>query len=88
VARIKKPFRLKKRGKYYHYKLKDESTFHSTGQTSITKAETFVIALIEQGKKRPILDMTLKEYADLFYVWETCPHVRRLLDEKKSIGKR
>jgi hypothetical protein len=32
--------------------------------------------------------MTLKEYANLYYIWETCPHVRRLLDEKKSIGKR
>ena len=30
---------------------------------------------------------TLKQYAAPFYKWDECPHIRRLLDENKSIGK-
>jgi len=88
MGRLQKQFRLKKRGKYYYYKLPSEQSFHSTGLTSKVKAEQFVIDLIKMGQSSLKIHNTLYEYASLFFIWESCPHVRRLLDENKSITKR
>ncbi len=98
---MKKPFYLKKvkrkSGVVYLYKLnkesgvvsRDETIFHSTGQSSKAKAEVYVLKIIEEKKKQRIaINLTLREYAEPFYLWDKCPHIRRLLDENKSITKR
>ena len=86
MSKYKKPFRLKKRGSYYYYKLPHEEVFHTTGETSKTLAEQYVSLILKNEKSS--FNKTLREYAEPFYVWETCPHIRKLRDEKKSIGKR
>ncbi len=86
MSKYKKPYRLKKRGKYYYYKLPNEEVFHSTGETSKTLAEQYVSLILQDEKSS--FSKTLREYAEPFYIWETCPHIRKLRDEKKSIGKR
>ena len=48
---MKRPFLLKKRGKYWYYRLSNEATFHSTGQTSRNKAETIIIDLVNNSMK-------------------------------------
>ena len=89
---MKRPYLLKKRGKYWYYRLSEEQTFHSTGQTARSRAENFVQHLIIQSKDRSKIaeatDLSLLQYASPYFVWEKCPHVRRLLDEGKSITKR
>jgi integrase len=88
MGRLQKQFRLKKRGNYYYYKLPFEKSFHSTGLTSKVKAEQFVIDLIKTGLSPLKVHNTLFEYATPYFLWDSCPHVRRLLDENKSITKR
>ncbi len=85
---MKRPYLLKKRGKYWYYRLCDEITFHSTGETAKARAEEYVLnTAIPKGseldKKRN--EPTFKEYSSPFYIWDSCPHIRRLLDERKSI---
>ncbi len=88
---MKRPYLLKKRGKYWYYRLCDEITFHSTGETAKARAEEYVLnTAIPKGseldKKRK--EPTFKEYSSPFYIWDSCPHIRRLLDERKSITHR
>ena len=88
---MKRPYLLKKRGKYWYYRLSDEITFHSTGETAKARAEEYVLntAILkgsELDKKRK--EPTFKEYSSPFYIWDSCPHIRRLLDERKSITHR
>lgn len=69
----------------------DETTFHSTGQTSRVAAKAYVDKLIEKRKsQRNVIPehMTFRQYADQFFKEDSCPHVRRLREEEKSITKR
>jgi len=86
MGRLRKPYCIRKIGKIYYYKLPHEKTYHSTGQTYQTKAEKFVIEIVKQNKTS--LNRTFKEYANDFFLPEKCPHIRRLKEEKKSIGQR
>lgn len=81
---MQKAYRLYKRRKIWYYKLPDEKTFHSTGKTNKTLAEKYAISQL--GKKKAAKN-NLAEYCQLFYVWGCCPHIRRLRDEKKTIGR-
>ncbi len=88
---MKRPYLLKKRGKYWYYRLSDDITFHSTGETAKARAEEYILnTAIPKGseldKKRK--EPTLQEYSGSFYIWDSCPHIRRLLDERKSITHR
>ena len=86
MSRYRKPYRFKKIGKYYYYKLSNQKSFHTTGEKSKTLAEQFVTLLMK--KEESSTDKTLKEYAEDFYIWDKCPHIRRLREENKSIGQR
>lgn len=69
---------LKKRGKYWYYRLEDESIFHSTGKTARGAAESFVVELIKHKRKDTTSHaegLTLREYAERCFVWEAFPHV-------------
>jgi hypothetical protein len=45
---MKSPFLLKKRGKYWHYRLANEKTFHTTGKTTKPRAIEFVQFMYHQ----------------------------------------
>jgi len=68
----------------FYYRLPGETSFHSTGRDSKMRAIDFVYEKLAQGKTS---ELTFKEYAAPYFVWETCPRVARLLDEGKNIGR-
>ncbi|UCF97016.1 MAG: site-specific integrase [Spirochaetaceae bacterium] len=76
---------MKKRGKYWHYRLANEKTFHTTGKTTKPRAIEFVQERIGRAPSSPL---TLKQYIEPYFIWDQCPHVRRLLNEGKSITRR
>jgi len=62
----------------------------TTGCSTKSEAATFVIKRIEElksRKARKASNLTLREYSEPFWIWETCPHVDRLRGEGKSITK-
>jgi site-specific recombinase XerD len=44
--------------------------------------------LKKRGKNSLITASTFRDYAEPFFLWDKCPHIRRLLDERKSITAR
>ena len=94
---MKRPYLLKKRGKYWYYRLATETSFHSTGKTHRSHAEDWIVNkhnLIPQPKPRqnsvegpsPV-DVNLLEYLQPFFLWNHCPHVTRLREEGKAISE-
>lgn len=82
---MESPFILKKRGKFWHFRLANEKTFHSTGQT----IKALAIDFVQQRLRRPSTTrLTLRQYIEPYFVWDKCPYVRRLLNEGKSITQR
>ena len=79
---IKRP---KKSGYVWYYRLADEKTAHSTGKTPKREAAEYVeneILPYTAAHSR----ITLGEYLRPYFVWDKCPHVRRLRTEGKSIS--
>ena len=77
--------RPKKGGYVWYYRLAGEKTAHSTGKTRKGEANDYVeneILPLAKGSSR----FTLGEYLRPYFVWDTCPHVRRLRTEGKSIS--
>jgi len=85
MPRKKSPYRLKKRGKFWYYKFPEQSVFHSTDKTTKVDAEKYILELLKKGETPNY--QILKNYSKPFYIYEDCPHIRRLIDENKSIGK-
>jgi hypothetical protein len=77
-ARMKRPFLLWKRGRTWYYKLAEGKHYLSTGQTTRSAAEQFVIELIHQERGSVPRYYSFRRYAEPFFVWDRCPHVRRL----------
>lgn len=82
---MKSPFLLKKRGKYWHFRLANEKTFHTTGKSTKAQAIDFVQHRLRRASTTPL---TLHNYIQPYFIWDKCPHVRRLLNEGKSITRR
>ena len=62
----------------------------STGCSTKADAETFVVNRIAELRKQSARNrssLTLREYAEPFWIWDTCPHVDRLRGDGKSITK-
>ena len=53
------------------------------------KAEAFVVELLRnhEGHSRQ-RHASFRQYAAPFFIWERCPHIRRLREEGKSITPR
>lgn len=86
MARPTEPFSLIKRPKtkFWYYKLGGWKGYKSTGKT--LKSDAISVALEALDSERPDPSgPTLRKYAAPFFVWETCPHVKRLVAEGKSI---
>jgi len=72
----------------YYYDKSGKRVSKSTGQTVKYKAEEYAQQLVGLLNDTPRKDITLGEYAQPFFLWDSCPHIRRLLDERKSITHR
>jgi len=90
------PKTYKRSGKkyyYFHYYNKNKRLEKSNRQTTKYKAEQFIKDFIDRfnnPSKPPSHDkgeISFKDYAEPYFKWNTCPRVRRRLNEGKSIGK-
>jgi hypothetical protein len=88
AARMKRPYLLWKRGRTWYYKLPEGKHYLSTGQGTRSAAEQFVIELIHQERGSVPRYYSFRRYAEPFFVWDRCLHVRRLREEGKSITRR
>ncbi|UCF98456.1 MAG: hypothetical protein JSV89_02720, partial [Spirochaetaceae bacterium] len=86
----KKPYRLwqRKRDGYFMYRLPSMNGWKSTGVTTRTAAVKFVMEKIRSGPGPAAGETTFKEYAEPFFLWDSCPHIKKLRDEGKSITRR
>lgn len=76
---------LWKRGKFWYYRLSGEKCYHSTGLTRRTAVENFVVELLRHRRTDVPCYYTFRRYANPYFDWDRCPHVRRLREEGKSI---
>lgn len=91
-----KPFGLLKRrtltkGKYIYYvRFYDENgkrtTAMSTGQTSKSAAETWVVEYLKKGGK-PSKQSTFGKYAEDWWIWDRCSYVRGKLARGQHLTK-
>ena len=86
IARPAEPFSLIKRSKTksWYYKLGGWKGYKSTGKTLKSNAISVALEALEATSPDPS-GPTVRIYAAPFFVWETCPHVKRLVAEGKSI---
>jgi integrase len=63
---------------------------YALGIKTKSRAELFVVESIKQKKTDTAHaeGLTLRDYAERYFIWETCPHVGRLVSERKSITRR
>ena len=95
---MKRPFYLKLRGRFWYLRLnkssgivnEDEQVWRATGCTGRDAAERFVVNLIASSPHTylPVLLKSFRDYAEPFFDWDRCPHVRRLREVGKSITER
>ena len=70
---MKKPYRLFKRGKTWYYKLPNEKSFHTTGKTVRSRAEDYVLKILNEGKPLQT-GKTLRQFVNAwhFFEWGEC----------------
>ena len=52
------------------------------------EAEDWVLRHLRELRRDPgVIDVTLREYIQPFYLWDRCPHIGRLREEGKSISE-
>ena len=88
MARPAEPFSIIKRPKtkFWYYKLGGWKGYKSTGKTLKSDAISVALEALDAEQPDPS-GPTLRKYAAAFFVWESCPHVRRLVSEGKSTSK-
>ena len=83
---MKRKYLLKKRGKFWYYKLSYEEAFHSTGHTTRALAESIVLEII-QGNDQGREMITLNDYSKDFYKWGNCSWIERQHAKGRSFSK-
>jgi integrase len=90
--RFREPFTLLKRkrrggGFIWYYRLSSDPkrVAHSTGTSNKGLARSLVDKMLTQEEPAEA-GQTLRQFIEPYYVWDTCPHVRRLSAEGKQIG--
>ncbi len=74
---------------YFWYRKNDKRIYKSTGKKTKWEAKEYVEALLEEVEKgSKYTNITLRDYSAHYFVWDECPHIRRLIDEDKSITRR
>ena len=68
MGRKRKPYRLKKRGKIYYYKLMNSERFLTTGCTSKTDADLFVSNKLVRYGYQNVESMLFSKYAEPFLI--------------------
>jgi integrase len=87
-----KPFGLWKRGKVYYYRLAG-GAWKSTGRSRQDRAIEYAMEQVQKAQQaaaeraRRGEAIPLREYLQPFYKWDTCPHIARLLAEKKRCSR-
>jgi integrase len=87
-----KPFGLWKRGKVYYYRLAG-GTWRSTSCTRQDQAIEYAMDQVRQAREaaaeraRRRETIPLRDYLEPFYKWGACPHITRLLTEKKRCSR-
>jgi hypothetical protein len=59
----------------------------ATGATTKREAREFIKTFMD-SLDRGDTQLTLREYAEPFYIWDRCPRISRILKEGKTIGKK
>ena len=87
---IPRPSKRSETGEIWYYQLHGETTKHSTGCTEEMDAEQYVLNIISQEnvKRRERHGTKLYDYANQFYLWDTCPHVTRKRRLEQQITRR
>ena len=95
---MRHPYYLIKRGEFWYYRLNRESglvesddvTWHSTGCQYRGDAERFLEDLLAGGRdiEKSAKYQIFRQYAGSYFDWDRFSHIRRLLDEGKSITRR
>jgi len=89
---VKRPYYLKKRGDFWYYRLNPESglvagenlNYYTTGCRTREAAEAFMADML--GEERE--SSTFRCYAESFFIWGQCPHIRRVLEETGRFTQR
>jgi hypothetical protein len=84
---MKRPFLLWKRGQVWYYKLPNIKHNLSIGQTTRRKAENYVVDVLNKEHASIPCYYTFNKYAEPFFFWDHCPHIRKLREEGKSITR-
>ncbi len=95
---MRRPFYLKMRGRFWYYRLTgesglvetDEQRWLTTGCTDREAAERLVQKLLPAVPKlaKAAHLKTFKQYAAPFFLWDKCPHIRRVREEKGHYTER
>ena len=88
MGRRPQPFSLIKRPKtkFWYYKLAGWSAYRSTGESVKAEAMKVAVAALEAEGAR-VGGPAFCRYAEPFFLWKKCPHVRRLLNEGRSVTR-
>ena len=89
---MRRPYYLIQRNGIWYYRLnkesgfvdQDEKTWHSTGCGDRNDAEAYMKSMFGVSVELP----SFREYAEPFFVWGGCPHIRRVLEEKGHFTER
>lgn len=94
---MRRPYYLIKRGEYWYFRLNRESglvksdgiTWHTTSCKVRRDAENFIKDLLAESgyPETPVKHLSFLKYAAPFFIWDRCPHIRRLREEGKGITK-
>jgi len=89
MPRHAQPYLLRKRPDtgYWFFKLRGWKGYKTTGTKNKTRALEFVQEQLARTETAAT-GLTLRQYADPFFIRETCPRVYHLEGENKSIGNR
>jgi integrase len=73
---------------YFYYKLEGWIDYKTTKTKKHLDALRVVQKAIADASKGKRDGRTFAQYAEPFFLWDSCPHVRRLVEEGKSITRR
>ncbi|OHD23524.1 MAG: hypothetical protein A2064_03690 [Spirochaetes bacterium GWB1_66_5] len=95
---MRRTYYLIQRGGFWYYRLnresglveKDEVTWHTTGCENRHDAENYLEDLLADGHHpdTPAKRQSFLQYSAPFFLWDRCPHIRRLREEGKSFTRR
>jgi integrase len=85
---MKKPYRLFKRGKTWYYKLPNEKSFHTTGKTVRSRAEDYVLKILNEGKPLQT-GKTLRQFVNAwhFFEWGECRWIQSQHEKGRSFSQ-